>query len=95
MKNNKFIYIFILIILISCKYKFLFYVNPEDSEILVDEKSILNKSLYFSKKRMINAKIKRRGYLQYQSVHKKRGPFGIKEIYVDLKPETYNIEIKT
>jgi DNA-binding beta-propeller fold protein YncE len=89
------LFFFIIFIFISCNYKFKFNIDPEDSKVSINENEISDNNLYISKKRKINVKINRRGYLEYKDVYKKLLPLGKKKIEVNLEPEKYTIEIKT
>src|SRR4030042_2930398 len=91
----KILFIIILTLLISCDYKYRINVNPEDSEIVVNENKILNKSVFLLKDNIIDVKINRKGYFEFRNIYKKLIPFGIKNISVNLKPEKYRLEINT
>lgn len=94
MKKN-ILFFFIIIISVSCSYKFKFDIDPEDSNIFINQRLIPNKSIYNSKKRIINIKINRRGYLDHQNIYKKIIPLGKKKVKINLEPEKYMVEIKT
>ena len=94
MKKN-ILFFLIIIASISCSYKFEFDVVPENSNIFINDIQVSNNDFYISKKRVINLKINKRGYLEHHDIYKKIIPFGKKKINITLEPEKYSIKIKT
>lgn len=89
------LFIFIITLLFSCNYKFKFIINPKDSEIIINDNILSDTKVFFSKNKKIDVKINRKGYSEFRNIYKKMFPFGIKNIHVKLKPEIYDLEIKT
>ncbi len=89
------IYFILLILIISCKYKFRINTDPKDARIFIDGFEISNNEVFTSMKKDISINCIRFGYKEYNKKAEKKLPVGTDRLKIKLEPENYSITIKT
>lgn len=93
MSKIKFFFVFFAVFLLNCSYSFFIEIEPEDSNISIDNKVISNNSFYKTDKNKINLKANRYGYKEYNAKFFSYLPYFPKKIKVSLEKEIYSITV--